>query len=153
MSATKLQRFKILFSSFLCIQGRIRVAGHMLVLLCVCVLWVYLCMCVLPNKNSSLLSSCRFSKDSWVGFRSWSRSQVRHWSRWPLVVRPPSNSCQINQSCWVVWRAWHTSPPRTLSFCLSSSCPLSFTHTCTHTYIQTNSSKYSHICPSRPHWT
>lgn len=92
-------------------------------------------MCVLPNKNSSLLSSCRFSKDSWVRFRSWSRSQVRHWSRWPLVVRPPSNSCQINQSCWVVWRAWHTSLPRTLSFCLSSSCPLSFTHTHARTLI------------------
>lgn len=83
---------------------------------------MFVCVCVRPTNSSSLLSECRFSKDSWVHFRCWSRSEVRHWCRWPLVLRPPSSSCQINQS-HAEWFGEHDIPPslpRTLSFCFPS---------------------------------
>lgn len=85
-------------------------------------LWVCLCMCVLPNNGSSLLSVCRFSKDSWVHLRSRGGSEVRHWCRWPLMLRPPSSSCQINQSL-AEYFGEHDMPlslPHTLSFCFPS---------------------------------
>lgn len=83
---------------------------------------VYLCACSPPDNGSSLPSACRFSKDSWVRFRSRSGSEVGRRCRWPLVHRTTIEQLpNKSESRWVVWRAWHTSLPHTLSFCLLST--------------------------------
>lgn len=83
---------------------------------------VSLCACSTPDNSSSLPSACRYSKDSWVRFRSRSGSEVGRWCRRPLVHRTTIEQLpNKSESRWVVWRAWHTSLPHTLSFCLLSS--------------------------------